>query len=134
MGSARDSAPDPNHTSGMARSSVPMCLWSRLPSAPASASSRQSSCAILPAVDLVTPHATASGKGRPPGQQPKLPDRPGEALRSYHYTAHRPSRDTGIWCCSRPRRVGCGSLSFAWLLGWKHSETEDATSQPYELV
>ena len=64
MGSARDSAPDPNHTSGMARSSVPMRLRSRLHSAPASASSRQSSRAILPTVDRVTSRATVYALAR----------------------------------------------------------------------
>ncbi len=82
MGSARDSAPDSNQTSAMARSSVPVRLRTRPLSAPASASSRQSSRAILPAVDRVTPRATVSGSGRPPAQQPKLLDRLLEALRA----------------------------------------------------
>ena len=86
MGSARDSAPDPNHTSGMARSSVPMRRRFRPPSAPASASSRQSSRAILPAVDRLSPRATVSGNGRPPAQQPKLLDRLREALRALQYS------------------------------------------------
>ena len=86
MGSARDSAPDSNHTRGMARSSVPMRLRSRPPSAPASASSRQSSRAILPAVYRVTPRAIVSGNGRPPAQQPKLLDRLRDALRARHYS------------------------------------------------
>ena len=86
MGSARGSAPAPNHTSSMARSSVPMRLRSRPPSAPASASSRQSSRAILPAVYRVTPRAIVSGNGRPPAQQPKLLDRLRDALRVCEYS------------------------------------------------
>jgi hypothetical protein len=93
MGSARDSAPDPNHTSGMARSSVPMRLRSRSPSAPASASSRQSLHAILPVVDQVTPRATVSGNSRPPAQQPKLLDRLREGLRSHEY---KPADQAGL--------------------------------------
>ena len=86
MGSARDSAPDPNHTSSMARPSAPVRLRSRLPAAPASASPPQSSHAILPAADRVTPRATVSGSGRPPGQQPKLFDRLREALRTCEFS------------------------------------------------
>jgi hypothetical protein len=85
MRSARDSAPDPNHTSNMARSSVPMRLRSRPPSAPALTSPPQSSHAILPAVDRATPRATVSGNGRPPAQQPKLLDRLRDALRTFEY-------------------------------------------------
>jgi hypothetical protein len=77
MGSARDSAPDPNHTSSMARSPVPVRLRSRPPSAPASASPRQSSRAILPV-------AAVSGSGPPLAQQPKLLARLRDALRSRH--------------------------------------------------
>jgi hypothetical protein len=86
MGSARDSAPVSNHTRGMARSSVPMRLRSRPPSASASASLLQSSRAILPAVYRVTPRATVSGNVRPPGLQPKLLDRLRDALRARRYS------------------------------------------------
>lgn len=86
MGSARDSAPDPNHTSSKARSLVPVRLRSRPPSTPASASAQQSSRAILTAVDRITPRATVSGNGRPPGQQPKPLDRLREALRAFEYS------------------------------------------------
>lgn len=82
MESARDSASDPNHTSGMARSSVPVRLLSCPPSTPASASPPQSSHAILPAVDRVTPRATVSSNGRPPAQQSKFLDRLRGALRA----------------------------------------------------
>ena len=86
MGSARDSAPDPNHTSSTARSSAPTRLRSCPPSVPASVSSRQSSRDILPAVDLVTPHATAFGNVRPPAQQPKLFDSLHDAPRAFEYS------------------------------------------------
>jgi len=86
MGWARDSAPDPNRTSGKARSSVPVCLQSRPLSAPASVSSRQSPHAIFPAVGRVTPRATVSVNGDPPAQQPKLLDRLRDALRACEYS------------------------------------------------
>ncbi len=86
MGSARDSAPDSNHTSSMARSSVHMRLRFRSPSAPASASPEQSSRTILPAIDRVTPCATVSGNGHPSTQKPKLLDRLREALRARQYS------------------------------------------------
>jgi hypothetical protein len=86
MGSARDSAPDPNHTSGMARSSVPMRLRSRPPSAPASVYLRQSSRAFLPAVGRVTSRATVSGSGHLPAQQPKLFDSFYDAPRAFEYS------------------------------------------------
>jgi hypothetical protein len=85
MGSASDSAPGPDHTSGVARPSVPMRLRSRPLSFATSKSSRQCSHTILPAVGLVTPSATVSGNGDPPAQQPKLFDRLRDSLRTREY-------------------------------------------------
>ena len=104
MGSARDSALDPNHTSSMARSSVPVRLWSYPPSAPASASSRQPSRAILPAVDRVAPRATVSDNGRPPAQQPKLLDRLREAL-ALRARQCSPRTEQGYWPTMLPEAV-----------------------------
>lgn len=92
MGSARDSAPDPNSTRGMARSSVPTRLRCPPPSSPASASSRQSSRPILPTVDRVTPRATVRVNDRPPAQQCMLLHCLREALRACHYTPRTEQR------------------------------------------
>jgi hypothetical protein len=113
MGSARDSAPDPNHTSSTARPSVPMHRRSRSVSAPASASPRQSSRAILSVVNRVTPRATVSGSGRPPGQQPKLLDRPGEALRSHHYSLRTEQGYRRTILPEDREGAACRSISFA---------------------
>ena len=110
MRSTRGSAPDPNHTSSMARSSAPMRLRSRPLSAPASASPQQSSRAILPVVDRVTLRATASGNIRLPAQQPKLLDRLREALHACEYSP-RPEqgyRHTMLPAAARTARCGSG--------------------------
>ena len=129
MGSARDSVPDPNHTSGMARSSVSMRLQSRPPSAPASVSPSQSPHAISPAVDQVTPRATGSTNGSRPANSPSCwtawasPCAPITTVRGM-------SRASGIRCCSKPGRSRCGSISFACVRSISRTWSWDIAAAP----
>ncbi|HSB72292.1 MAG TPA: phage integrase N-terminal SAM-like domain-containing protein [Candidatus Methylomirabilis sp.] len=100
MGSARDSAPDPNRASGSARSRWPARVRHRPTSGIAPARPQRPPAGASSRVDPKTlPFIPFPPGVRPLGRQPKLLDRRREALRARHYSSR--TEQSYLHCAKR---------------------------------